>query len=157
MGCGQSSKQPAKHRVSFEAARRVFDDAFAFDRLDTGGDGTEVRYIITGMVNGVLLTIVYTGRGERIRIISARKATRHEQKTTIITKRQSDGAFVQVMPDGTTRPLEDKTDWNRLREMTDEEVHVTALADPDAQPTTEADWNAARRVPRAKHFVARWE
>ena len=69
-----------KHRVSFEAARGAFDDAFALDRLDAASVGTEVRYIITGMVNGVLLTIVYTERGERIRIISARKATRHEQR-----------------------------------------------------------------------------
>ena len=32
------------------------------------------------MSNGVLLTAVYTERGEQIRIISARKATRHEQR-----------------------------------------------------------------------------
>jgi uncharacterized protein len=69
----------AKHRVTFEAARRVFDDAFAFDRLEIVSDRTEVRYVVTGMVNGVLLTVVYTERGERVRIISARKATRHEQ------------------------------------------------------------------------------
>ena len=36
--------------------------------------------IITGMVNGQLLTVVYTERGERTRIISARKATKHEQR-----------------------------------------------------------------------------
>ncbi len=70
----------AKHLVSFEAARRVFDDAFALDRLDIGSRGGEVRYVITGMVNGVLLTVVYTEPGARTRIISARKATKHEQK-----------------------------------------------------------------------------
>ena len=70
----------AKHEVSFAAARRVFDDAFAFERLDTGSDDIEVRNVITGMVNGVPLTVVHTDRGERIRIISARKATRHEQR-----------------------------------------------------------------------------
>ena len=69
----------AKHGVSFEAARLVFDDVFALDRLDAGGDHTEARYILTGMANGILLTVVYTERGERTRIISARKATRHEQ------------------------------------------------------------------------------
>jgi len=69
-----------KHGVSFEAARLVFDDAFALERLDTGGERAEVRYITTGMANGVVLTVVYTERGERIRIISARKATKHEQK-----------------------------------------------------------------------------
>jgi putative transcriptional regulator len=71
-------------------------------------------------------------------------------ENTIVTKRQSDGTFVQVLPDGTTRPLEDKTDWARLREMTDEEVHAAAMNDPDARPMTDAEWQAARKVPRAK-------
>jgi uncharacterized DUF497 family protein len=35
--------------------------------------------VIAGMVNDVILTVVYTERGERTRIISARKATKHEQ------------------------------------------------------------------------------
>jgi uncharacterized DUF497 family protein len=67
----------AKHRVSFEAARGVFRDVFALERHDLAS--REVRYIITGMANGVILTVIYTKRGERIRIISARKATRNEQ------------------------------------------------------------------------------
>jgi uncharacterized DUF497 family protein len=69
-----------KHGVSFVAARLVFDDVFALERLDCGGTPAEARYVTTGMANAVLLTVVYTERGERIRIISARKATRHEQK-----------------------------------------------------------------------------
>jgi len=55
-----------------------------------------------------------------------------------------------VHPDGTTRPLEDQTDWARLRDMTEPEVHAAALADPDAPPMTDAEWQAARTVPRAK-------
>lgn len=70
----------AKHGVSFEAARLVFDDVFALERLDLGGTPAEHRYVTTGMANAVLLTVVYTERGERIRIISARKATTHEQQ-----------------------------------------------------------------------------
>jgi uncharacterized protein len=69
----------AKHGVSFEAARRAFDDVFAFDRLDLGSE-PETRYVITGVVNGILLTVVYTERGGRIRIISGRKATTHEER-----------------------------------------------------------------------------
>jgi uncharacterized DUF497 family protein len=70
----------AKHGVSFEAARLVFDDVFALDRFDAGSGHSEARYIITGVVNGILVTVVYTERGERTRIISARKATRYEQR-----------------------------------------------------------------------------
>lgn len=70
----------AKHGVSFEVARRAFDDVFASDRLDLGSEPGEDRYVITGMVNGILLTVVYTERGDRIRIISGRKATTHEER-----------------------------------------------------------------------------
>ena len=62
---------------------------------------------------------------------------------TIVTKRQTDGTFVEVLPDGSTGPSEDKTDWDRLRTVADAEVEAAALADPDAQPVTE---NSARRV-----------
>jgi uncharacterized DUF497 family protein len=70
----------SKHNVSFEAARRVFDDVFACERRDAEGGADEIRYVITGVVNGVILTVVYTDRGDRARIISARKATTHEQR-----------------------------------------------------------------------------
>jgi putative transcriptional regulator len=72
------------------------------------------------------------------------------KKNTIVARRQSDGTMVQVMPDGSSKPFEDKTDWARLRAMTDEEVTAAALADPDAQPMTPERRRTARRVPRAK-------
>jgi uncharacterized DUF497 family protein len=70
----------AKHGVSFEEACRAFDDLFALDRLNVGVEPGEARYVITGMVNGILLTVVYTERGDRIRILSGRKATTHEER-----------------------------------------------------------------------------
>ena len=70
----------AKHAVSFETACRVFNDIFASDHLDLDSEPGEIRYVITGMVNSVLLTVIYTEREDRIRIISARKATNHEQR-----------------------------------------------------------------------------
>ena len=71
-------------------------------------------------------------------------------ENTIIAKQQSDGTLVQVLLDGTTKPLEDKTDWKRLREMTDEEVHAAALADPDAQPLTPERLVRMKQTPRLK-------
>lgn len=44
----------------------------------------------------------------------------------------------------------DRTDWNRVRAMTDDEVTTAALADPDAQPLTEEAFARTRRTPRAK-------
>jgi uncharacterized DUF497 family protein len=69
-----------KHGVSFEAAQLVFDDVFAFERIDSSPAYLEIRYVVTGMANGVLLTVVHAERGDRLRIISARKATKHEQR-----------------------------------------------------------------------------
>ncbi len=68
-----------KHGVSFEDARLVFEDAFAILDLDESEDYGEDRLIVTGMANSRILIVVHTERGERIRIISARKATKREQ------------------------------------------------------------------------------
>jgi putative transcriptional regulator len=55
-----------------------------------------------------------------------------------------------VLPDGSTKALKDKTDWARLRAMTDEEVMAAAMSDPDARPMTPEQLRSARRVPRTK-------
>jgi uncharacterized protein len=68
-----------KHKVSFEMARRVFTDANAIEEVDALVNYSEERVIRTGMAAGLLLTVVYTERDDCIRIISARKATSHEQ------------------------------------------------------------------------------
>lgn len=70
----------AKHGVSFEIARKVFDDPFAVDIEDRSANYGEVRRRIVGVGNGLILTVIYTERSELIRIISARKATRAERK-----------------------------------------------------------------------------
>jgi putative transcriptional regulator len=72
------------------------------------------------------------------------------KKNTIVAKRQSDGTLVQLLPGGRTKQLKDKTDWARLRAMTDEEVTAAALSDPDARPMTPGQLRTARRVPRTK-------
>jgi putative transcriptional regulator len=72
------------------------------------------------------------------------------KENTMVAKLLSDGTIVQVLPDDSTKPLEDKTDWARLRAMTDEEVTAAAMADSDARPMTPEQFRSARRVPRTK-------
>lgn len=72
------------------------------------------------------------------------------KENTIVAKRLNDGTLVQILPDGSTKPLADKTDWARLRAMTDEAVTGAALADPDARPMTPEQLRRAPRVPRTK-------
>jgi uncharacterized DUF497 family protein len=66
--------------VTFEAARDVFKDPFALEWLDDRESYGEDRYVIIGMVEGRLLFVAYTMRGDAIRIISARGAGPHERR-----------------------------------------------------------------------------
>jgi uncharacterized protein len=69
-----------RHGVSFDLAKTVFQDPFAVDFLDDRERHGEVRFMIIGMAEGkILLFVAYTEREERIRIISARRATQYEQ------------------------------------------------------------------------------
>jgi len=69
-----------KHKVSFEEASSVFDDPMFITLLDNKHDDEE-RYVTIGISNKTrLLLVAHTERDNRIRIISARKATKHEEK-----------------------------------------------------------------------------
>lgn len=71
----------SKHGVSFEEARTVFDDAFYIDFYDPDHSDHEDRYILIGTSQqGRLLMMSYTDRGDVIRLISAREATRAERE-----------------------------------------------------------------------------
>jgi uncharacterized DUF497 family protein len=68
------------HGVSFDLATTVFKDPFAVERLDDREDYGEERFVVIGMAEGnVILFVAYTEREDRIRIISARRATQNEQ------------------------------------------------------------------------------
>lgn len=70
-----------KHGISFEEAASCLLDQMALVREDDDAEG-EQRFVLLGMSNAArLLTVVYTLRGEHIRLISARKATKKEEKT----------------------------------------------------------------------------
>lgn len=69
-----------KHGISFEAAQLVFKDTFAVELpVEVAADGEE-RYTLVGMSRLVLLAVIYTERNDDIRIISARRATKHEER-----------------------------------------------------------------------------
>jgi uncharacterized DUF497 family protein len=68
----------AKHGIGFEHARLVFDDAFAVEGVDDSEAYGEERFTIVGMVQSVLL--FYAERGDGVRLISARRATKNEQE-----------------------------------------------------------------------------
>jgi len=68
-----------KHGIHFAQAVIALEDEFAITVEDD--QSNEVRFITLGIDDtGRLLVVVYTYRGEAIRIISARKATSTERK-----------------------------------------------------------------------------
>jgi uncharacterized DUF497 family protein len=76
----KASANDAKHGVTFEAARGVFKDPFALEWMDEAQFADEPRFVVLGMVEGRLLFVAYTMRGDVIRIISARLAESFERR-----------------------------------------------------------------------------
>ena len=69
-----------KHGVSFAEATTVFGDPLSLTIPDPAHSQTEDRFIIIGNSHRrKLLVVVHTERGDNIRIISARRATRRER------------------------------------------------------------------------------
>jgi len=71
----------AKHGVGFHEAATVFGDPLSLTIPDPAHSEIEERFIIVGHSSGgKLLVVVHTERGDNIRIISARRASRRERK-----------------------------------------------------------------------------
>jgi len=68
-----------KHGVAFEEAAEVFFDPF-YQRGDASVNDEQRDFIIGYSLYPRLLLVVYTKRGERTRLISARPVTRFERK-----------------------------------------------------------------------------
>jgi uncharacterized DUF497 family protein len=77
----KAKKNFGKHEVDFDEASSVFDDPMFITVLDEEHSDDEERYITIGLSNkNRLLLIAHTERNDVIRIISARKATKNEEK-----------------------------------------------------------------------------
>ena len=72
----------SKHGLDFSTAALVFRDQNRLEWFDELHSDYEDRYITIGEINGiaVVLMVVYTERGDAIRLISARKATKQERR-----------------------------------------------------------------------------
>jgi uncharacterized DUF497 family protein len=68
-----------EHGVAFHEAIQAFRDLFAVEQMEGRQDYGEDRINLVGMCDGALIHVTYTERGGRIRIISARRAEKHEQ------------------------------------------------------------------------------
>ncbi len=70
-----------KHGVEFADAVIALEDELALTIADPDAEG-EQRFVSLGMdAGGRLLVTVFTLRGNRVRLISSRRATRAERRT----------------------------------------------------------------------------
>ena len=72
----------AKHGVSFDEAATAFGDPLSRTIADPDHSEGEQRFILLGQsYSGRLLVVSHTLRGETVRLINARLATRRERKS----------------------------------------------------------------------------
>ena len=77
----KASSNLAKHDVSFEEAATVFGDPLSLSIRDPAHSQAEDRFVIIGQsYQRKLLVVVHTERGDNIRVISARSASKRERK-----------------------------------------------------------------------------
>jgi uncharacterized protein len=81
VGSEKAASNVRTHGVSFEEAASVFGDPMAGTIPDPVHSTDEPRFVTIGMTPAQrLIVVVHTDRDERIRIISARPATRAEKR-----------------------------------------------------------------------------
>lgn len=73
----KNASNAAKHGVSFEEAAELFQAPFFRVRSDRYG---EPRWVALGKARNRVIAVIYTERNGRIRIISARRARKHERE-----------------------------------------------------------------------------
>lgn len=80
-GPAKARSNLTKHGISFSDVETAFYDQKAISLPDPGASAEE-RFILVGMdALGTIVVVIYTYRGNSIRIISARKATKSERKS----------------------------------------------------------------------------
>jgi len=88
---------------------------------------------------------VSSTRKEAKRAASSRRAARGERKEPHIVSYTREEL----------EQLPDKTDWDRLRAMTEEEIEAAARADPEWEGLLDIDWSKAQLVmPRRKEAIS---
>ncbi len=75
----KNDSNKAKHKIDFNFASKVFNDKNRINWEDKRIDYDEQRFITIGKIINAIVTVVYTMRGEIIRIISARTAKKQER------------------------------------------------------------------------------
>ena len=68
-----------KHGIDFRDAQKIFD-GLTLTAEDDREDYGELRFLTLGLLEDQVVSVAHTERGQDIRIISIRKATKHEAR-----------------------------------------------------------------------------
>lgn len=72
------------------------------------------------------------------------------EDVTSTIRQNPDGTLVEILQDGSIRPISAERDLARLQSMTEEEVEANARSDPDNLPLTDNDLEEFRRLPNPR-------
>jgi uncharacterized protein len=76
----KATRNAQKHKVTFDEAQTVFEDPLSVTVFDPLHSDDEDRFVIIGLSGRNRLVVVsFTDRDERLRIISARVASKRER------------------------------------------------------------------------------
>ena len=113
--------------IDFEEARFLFDGPFFAYRSDRKG---EERYLVFGFVYDVEMAVVCALRGDLCWTSQqGEQADVKEKNITIVSR-------------GAPR-RKGRTNWERLRNMTDEEIEASIANDADWEEFRDVDWSKA--------------
>lgn len=68
-----------KHEIDFADAKDIFNETL-ITNLDTRKHYGEERWVALGRLKGIVVVVVYTFRGDKIRIISIRKGNKRDRE-----------------------------------------------------------------------------
>src|SRR5262245_4969578 len=125
-----------EHRIDFADLEPMFESLLG-DKADLRRDYGQARRIAVGWAGGIIMSVVNTWGGEARWIISARRAKRHEACCPSWVQPPGREDFYRHTVGRLTK---DRTDWERLREMTGEEIEGATKSDPDNPPTHREFW-----------------
>ena len=126
------------HGVSFSLATRVFGDVRRFERSDDRMDYGEDRWLTVGLISGAEIAVVFTARGDRIRLISARRAEREmNEKSTGKTVR-----FTLDLDNPPPFTEEEREQVERLKTMQDEDIDFREIPSQAGK----GDWTRPRML-----------
>lgn len=79
-----------KHKIDFAEAVAIFD-GFVHTHQDLLADYGEKRYVTIGLLQGIEIAVIHTPRGDKYRIISARRARVKEREAYYAERKQKMG------------------------------------------------------------------